>query len=478
MQTTASAHTSYHLPVGGMPLPGTSATVLLFLFILCVVSISAMDSVPRNNGALLTFFAFSVFRYLRLIVSIVSYATFKPRPIPEKPRNRPENATVVIPTTFADPGALVQCLRNILDCGPAAVIIVTANANVELIKTCCSLNSFRGVQVFGVVKLNKRFQMLKALRQVHTEITVLADDDVFWPRRYLSYLLAAFENPKVGAAGTRQRVRRNSSPSIWNFLGIAYLERRNFNTGATNHIDGSTSTLSGRTAAYRTHILKNEEFFHHFTHDKWLGYPLNTDDDKCLTRYVYSKGYDIALQFHDNAVIGTTLEKGPKFLSQRMRWSRAHWRGNFTVMTNETYWWETHVWGLYAIYIGQFQSPALLVDGTLIYLLVKATAGFSSEIRHIAYTIFAIWLLFTKTVKLIPHFIRHPEDIKFLPVSILFSYLHGIINIYALVTLHRTNWGSQCLEELEKPKAENEEVVPLLRGIMAEGTYLTPEPGE
>lgn len=49
---------------------------------------------------------------------------------------------------------------------------------------------------------------------------------------------------------------------------------------------------------------------------------------------------------------------------------------------------------------------------------------------------FGIWLLFTKTVKLIPHFIRHPTDIRFLPASIIFGYIHGVINLYALLTLH------------------------------------------
>lgn len=40
-------------------------------------------------------------------------------------------------------------------------------------------------------------------------------------------------------------------------------------------------------------------------------------------------------------------------------------------------------------------------------------------------------------------------DVRFLPAAILFSYLHGIINIYALFTLTATHWGSQELEQLE-----------------------------
>lgn len=43
--------------------------------------------------------------------------------------------------------------------------------------------------------------MIQGLKEVRTSITVFADDDVFWPTTFLAYLLAAFEDPKVGAAG-------------------------------------------------------------------------------------------------------------------------------------------------------------------------------------------------------------------------------------------------------------------------------------
>lgn len=42
---------------------------------------------------------------------------------------------------------------------------------------------------------------------------------------------------------------------------------------------------------------------------------------------------------------------------------------------------------------------------------------------------------FTKVVKLMGLFMRNPSDIKFLPVSIIFGYFHGLIKLYALFTL-------------------------------------------
>ena len=431
-----------------------------------------------SKVALAFFVVVFVSRYVRTVVSMFTWITFKPKPIAEKPKYRSKDVTVVVPTTFKEPGELVKCLKSITSCSPAQLFVVTSNANVKLAQTCCALKSFQTIRVLGVDKLNKRSQMLRALQEVQTKTTVFANDDIVWPSsRYLDYLLAIFEDPKVGAGGTRQRVCRRSG-NIWNFLGICYLERRVWNNVTTNAIDGSISTLSGRTVAYRTEILKTDEFSHYFMNDSWLGRKLNSDDDKCLTRYVYSHGWSIALQSDPRAIIETTLEEDTKYISQCVRWARAHWRGNFTVMTNETYWrsWK-YWWGAYVIYFGQFQTPALVVDGLQFWLLFK-TIEHSPGLIKPAFILLGLWIFLTKILKLTPHFVRHPRDLRFIPVSIAFSYLHGFINMYALCTLHVTGWGSQNLEQLETAKAENEEVVHLLRDTVAEaGPYVEPTPG-
>jgi len=144
----------------------------------------------------------------------------------KKPTFRAKDVTVAIRTTFKGPGELVRSQRSIVACSPAKAFIVTAISNVNLVRTCCALNSFYHVRVLGVKKLNRRCQMIEALKEVGTDIVVFADDDVVWPVRYLEHLLAIFENVSVGAGGTRQRVHRSMTPSFWNFLGIAYLERR------------------------------------------------------------------------------------------------------------------------------------------------------------------------------------------------------------------------------------------------------------
>lgn len=268
----------------------------------------------------------------------MSQCFVKAIPINPSPFNSPKDVTVIIPTVTASGYEFFERLRSILDSNPHEVFVVTLHSNIKAVREYCKLHSIQNVLTIGVDRLDKRCQMVLALKCVWTRLTVFADDDVVWPNRYLMHLLAPFDDPTVGAAGTRQRVKRGISPNVWTFLGISYIERRNWNTSATNIIDGSISTLSGRTAAYRTCILQNKSFYETFLNDHFLGKRLNSDDDKCLTRWTFSKGWQIRLQMSEESVILTSLHSNSKFLSQCVRWARAHWRGNLTVMMKNDYW--------------------------------------------------------------------------------------------------------------------------------------------
>ncbi|CAK4031948.1 glycosyltransferase family 2 [Lecanosticta acicola] len=427
------------------------------------------------------FFLVFTFRYLRTVVSMYSWNTYKPKAILKNPTYTSGDVSVIIPTTFKHPEELLACIRGILRCDPAKIFIVTADANCDRVKELLGLHSVGPkVEVLGVAKLNKRDQILRALPHITTDLITLADDDVFWPGAdYLDHVLAIFEDSTVGAGGTRQRVKREENPGFWNILGISYLERRVWNNCATNAMDGSLSTLSGRTATYRSVILQDPRFQHYFKNDMWRGKPLNSDDDKCLTRYVYSHGWKIVLQFAPEATLETTVENDKGYLSQCMRWARAHWRGNFTVMENESYWLPSgHWWGFYYIYLGQFQTPALLWEGLLFGLLSMALRNASSTAASHAYAALCAWIFFTKNLKMIPYFLRHPADMKWIPVLVAFSYFHGLMNVYAAFSMQQTQWGGKDLKTLEKSRAEPGGVVPLLHDTMekADG-YHEPTPG-
>lgn len=67
----------------------------------------------------------------------------------------------------------------------------------------------------------------------------------------------------------------------------------------------------------------------------------------------------------------------------------------------------------------------------------KATEDWPAESRKTVLVAVAVWIFaFAKSVKLLGHFVRYPADIYMLPVSILFGYLHGILKLAGLFTLH------------------------------------------
>ncbi|KAK3328773.1 hypothetical protein B0H66DRAFT_596389 [Apodospora peruviana] len=118
----------------------------------------------------------------------------------------------------------------------------------------------------------------------------MLDDHVFWSPSLLTSILCPFNTPaggsKIGLFGTNTRVRRRPGltlwPRIWNMLGSLYLERHNFETCATNAIDGGVFVVSARTLAIRTSILYHPDFLAGYVHETFLFgllAPLNPDDD-------------------------------------------------------------------------------------------------------------------------------------------------------------------------------------------------------
>ena len=171
----------------------------------------------------------------------------------------------------------------------------------------------------------------------------MADDDVTWPRTILPWLLAPFEDARIGGVGPCQRVKRleiaTTMEFIFNWLGAAYIERRNFEISATHGIDGGTSCMSGRTCAFRSEILQSPLFLDGFKTERWGKFQLNADDDNFVTRWLVSNQWKTWIQYNKECEIETTLENNIKFLYQCSRWARSNWRSNYTSMVTER-----HVW--------------------------------------------------------------------------------------------------------------------------------------
>lgn len=271
-------------------------------------------------------------------MNLPAFCFFRPVPIPEDPSYDSNDITIIIPTLFDEETTdeLRDTILSFLQTEPAEILISTVTSSLPRALSFVECLKSPRVRLLHEEHANKRLQLCEAIPQVQTPITILADDDVTWPSTILPWILAPFEDPAIGGVGTSQRLRRARNPTlsqrIWNFLGAIYLERRNFDIAACTHMDGGVPCMSGRTVAYRTHILQDEEFLHGFTHETWRSYLLNADDDNFMTRWLVNNHWKTYIQYHKQAELRTTLEDNFKFWYQCLRWSRSNWRSNWKSM--------------------------------------------------------------------------------------------------------------------------------------------------
>ncbi|KAI6374824.1 Type 2 glycosyltransferase [Pyricularia grisea] len=386
-------------------------------------------------------------RYVRLIVHCYSHWTYKSKPIPSKPSYTSDDVTVVIPTIHDNFDELRPSLESILATQPHELIMVTTADKFEDLQRVAKTLSSPNIRIFCTQYANKRIQVCEALPKITTRITIMADDDVTWPSTMMPWILAPFEDPKIGGVGTCQRVKRvregGLAPRLWNWLGAAYIERRNFEISATHNMDGGTSCMSGRTGAYRSEILRDYEFLEGFMKEEWWGKILKADDDNFVSRWLVSHQWKTWIQYEEGCELETTLENNTKFLYQCSRWARSNWRSNWTSLVKERYVWKQQWWCTYALHIATFTSLAFVFDFLILAALWWGAEDWEPVNRTRALYAQLAFLALSKVVKLVGLFRRHPADIMFLPVSIMFGYFHGLIKIYAGLTLNMTSWGSR-----------------------------------
>jgi hypothetical protein len=389
-----------------------------------------------------------------LIVNCISHWTYRPVPLPENPTYTSQDVTIILPTIAQGGDELETTLKTCLKAEPFELILVTIDANVDHLTKLANKINTKKIRVLSIRQANKRRQMCRAIPEVQTRITIFVDDDVMWPAKVLQWMLAPFEDPKTGGVGTSQRLRRPKTMSMWSFLGAAYLERRNFDCSACLHIDGGLPCLSGRTVAYRSCILQEDAFTHDFTNETWGTCQLNADDDNFITRWLYSNNWKIRMQYHKEAEVQTTLEDGPKYFSQCLRWVRSNWRSNLTSMFVERhYWWyvyqikfmlnlarltlfRTQPWSTYAVLQTTLTAWGVLWDPWIFWCTYNVSKDLTAGQSKALFISMIVWIfVFSKTVKLWGHYARYPEDIRFIPLYIGFGYVHAGIKFWGACTL-------------------------------------------
>lgn len=109
----------------------------------------------------------------------------------------------------------------------------------------------------------------------------------------------------------------------------------------------------------------------------------------------------------------------------------------------------SYPWSLYAVFQTTLTQWAFLLDCLLfasVYFALSE-AGYYDEVeddkqanaeqwqRSLLWALFIAHWVFAKTIKLVPHLLRNPGDVRFIPVSVLFGYFHNLIKLYGCITV-------------------------------------------
>ncbi|UZJ51968.1 hypothetical protein CBS101457_001288 [Exobasidium rhododendri] len=404
------------------------------------------------------------YRYFWWLIRLSAAMVYRPIPPPSNPTYiASEDVTIIVPTIDAG-DEFKEAAYSWLVGNPAQIIIVTEHKMREPLQALADSVDGNRIKVLTVPKANKRLQMAHGIKHTTTDIIVFADDDAIWPPTMLTWLLACFEDQGVGGVGTSQRVKpQGHAMTLWEVLAAFRLSTRNFEIAASTHIDGGVPCLSGRTAAYRTIILKDPAFLHGFTHDYWLGkYLLNSGDDKFLTRWLVYHNWQTYIQVCPQAELLSTMKPDWRFLKQVLRWTRNTWRSDIRSIFKERKIWTSHPYVAYMM-CDKFINPFTLLIGPVLVILlcVRSTkssgdGGYHLPVWNILASYF-VWVAATRTAKLLPHLWYRPQDIIYVPAFILFTYYFAFMKLYALFTLHETGWGTRTgVGEPEKAAEEDE----------------------
>jgi hyaluronan synthase len=348
--------------------------------------------------------------------------------------NYDTTATIVTPVYKEDPELFRRALDSWLANKPdriIAVIDVTDRVCIEIAR-----NEYPQIDVILIDLPGKRPALAAGIDVTTTEIVVLVDSDVIWESDVLQKLKMPFVDPLIGGVGTRQNMYPSDGvrPTIWERLADIYLDIRYADeVPATTLVGRAVSCLSGRTAAYRTKLLKGLR--EPFLNETFNGRPCMSGDDKRYTCLVLQSGYRTWNQL--NAQVYSTFKPDFQgFRKQRIRWSRNSFRSDLRAL------WQGWVWRypyLAIMLIDKTVAPFTLLVGPIVLMLALIIGNWQLAVALIA------WWLGSRAFKIWPHLRRKPADWLILPVFLIITYYMSLIKLYALFTINEHKWLTRAV---------------------------------
>jgi len=166
----------------------------------------------------------------------------------------------------------------------------------------------------------KRAALETGFRQARGEVIVTIDSDSVIEPQTLLAMAGPFRNPSIGAVAGKVLVYNRDKGFIPRMLHVRFILSFDFLRAAQSTY-GTVYCCPGALSAYRTSVVM--EVLDTWVHQTFLGERCTYGEDRSLTNFILSRGYDTVYQ--RSAIVHTTVPITYGKLSKMfLRWDRSY----------------------------------------------------------------------------------------------------------------------------------------------------------
>ncbi len=294
-----------------------------------------------------------------------------------------------------------------------------------------------GVIEFAQFEENKgkREAMAEGVRRATGEIVVFIDSDTIVEENALRFIVAPFEDARVGGATGKVQVENRFKNLLTRMLGVRYIMSFDFYR-CTSSTYGGVICLSGVISAYRREIL--ERIIPGWMEQTFLGNSCTYGDDRSLTNYVLKQGYK-TVYCRDSVVNTLAPETVPRLFRMLVRWNRSFVRESIILFE---YLFDRKV----------IRTRKMLFFDSIItclmpfFMLVIVVTTYLRVIQEPAYVVKVVASITMMAFIYMLFYVRAEKDWQFI-YGIVYAFFYVSILIwilpFAALTLKRTHWGTR-----------------------------------
>lgn len=378
------------------------------------------------------------FTYLWAMWTLKAALARRYRPTPSVPQ-RAWRTTVIAPV-YREPEPLFRrVLASVVANRPTELIVVVDGGDERLVAVAEEYAD----RVLAIPKAGKRVAIRAGLTASDptTDIVLVLDSDTIWAPGALDELLAPFADPKVGGVTPRQAIFDRDANRVRRLAD--WIEDLRYGlTVPAQSTRGAVGCLAGRTIAYRREAF--EPAVDALVAQRVLGVPQHIGDDRVLTNELLRRGWRTVYQ--SSAVVWTDAPNDWRtFWRQQLRWGRSSQRE--TLLSLRWLWRRPLTLACFA--------HDIVIPFALWALAVSAVTGMLAGreallpgVPIVAQLALAyVGMLVGIGVRQVPHFRRHPGDLRHFPLFVLqLTFLMAPVRLAAFATMFHQSWATRTTD--------------------------------